>query len=312
MLLSSVKLGVGGRYHLEVTNPKLGTKREIPWFDNLVLNIGLDKIGSGEGAVAALCGVGTDASPPDVNQTGLISPLGARVSADDGDDTNGASPVAPYYCYQRRKFVFPANTIVGNLTEIAVGWGTNNTDTFSRTLIQENGVPVTLTILEDEILTVTYELRIYPDMNIYTKQLVVNAVTYDISYKAAYANDPTYWGSKIGKETLLTQMDNKTGVRYFDGYMGTVFTAPSGNSLTPLDSCPPMIATTYTSGTYYRDFVFNCNAASCNLTNGIKSALWQLGGTWGAFQYEFTPHIPKSLEWTLKLTLRYIWSRYTP
>lgn len=311
MLLSSVNLGVGGRYHLEVTNPKLGTKREVPWFNNLVLNIGLNKIGLADGAVAEQCGVGTDSSPPDVNQTGLISPLGARVSAVVLEDTYGASPVAPYYCYQRRKFVFAANTIVGNLTEIVVGWGGSNNQTFSRTLIQENGNPVTLSILEDEILTVTYELRIYPDMTTYNKQLDVGGTLFNIEYRAAYANDSGYWGSKIGRETLLNSMTNASGVTYYDGSIGTVFTAPTGNSTTPLSTSPELVVGAYTSGTYYRDFTFNCNAGSCNLVGGLKSALWKLGGTWGAFQYEFTPNIPKSLEWTLKITLRYIWSRYT-
>lgn len=312
MLFNTQKLKVGGRYHLEVTNPKLGTKREIPWFDNLILNIGLDKIGQADVAVASTCGVGTDSSPPDVNQTGLISPLGDRVSADDKDDTNGASATAPYYGYQRRKFIFPANTIVGNLTEIAVGWGMADNQTFSRTLIQENGTPVTLSILEDEILTVTYELRIYPDTSTTTKQFAISGTGYTATMRSAYANDSVYWGSKIGKENLLTQMDNRTGVRYFDGYIGTPFTSPSGSSLTPLDTCPPMVAVPYVSGTYYRDFIFNCNAASCNLIGGIRAALWKLGGTYGAFQYEFDPPIPKSLEWTLKLTLRYVWARYTP
>ena len=311
MLLNSVGMAVGGKFQLEIYNQKTGNYRKLPWFDNLVLNIGLDAIGNANSAVASYCGVGTDSTTPDVNQTGLISPLGVRVGCNDQDDISGASAVAPYYCYQRRKFIFPANTIVGNLTEIAVGWSEQNIHTFSRTLIKENGIPVTLSILEDEILTVTYELRIYPDTSDYSKQLVVNGTPYTINYRSAMANDSSFWGSKIAKETLLNQMDNKSGVKYYDGYMGTAFTAPSGNSLTPLDTCPPMIATTYTSGTYYRDFVFNCNAGSCNLLNGIRSVLWKLGGTWGAFQYEFNPPIPKTAEWTLKLTFRYIWSRYS-
>lgn len=312
MRIHNVRVGVSGRYHLHIYNQRTKTSREIPWFDNLILNIGLDKIGSADGGVATQCGVGTDSTPPDVNQTGLISPLGARVGCKDTDDVSGISSVPPYYCYQRRKFIFEANTIVGNLTEIAVGWANNNVSTFSRTLIQENGTPVTLSILEDEILTVTYELRIYPDMTSKNRSFQVIGNSIAVVCKPAYVNNSTYWGSKICKETIVTQMDNKTGVTYFNGYIGTEFTSPSGTPLTPLDTCPPMVATPYVNGTYYRDFIFNCNAASCNLEGGIKAALWKLGGTFGAFQYEFTPALPKTLEYTLKLTLRYIWGRYTP
>ena len=311
MYHNNIEVGVSGKFKLTVSNPTTGEERELPWFDNLILNNGLDKIGSGDSALVTYCCVGSDSTPPDVNQVGVLSIVGSGIAVKADEDVAGVSAVAPYYGYQRRKFVFPANSVVGNLTEISVGWAANNTSAFSRTLIKDGNTPVTLTILADEILTVVYELRIYMETSVVGNlPLPIGEVVHDVTIVPSYGNDHTYWGGKIGSETLLSGMSNNS-VKYYDGFLNNPFSYPTGNTISPLGTCPPMVTLPYTNGNYYRDFTYNCNAGSCNLVEGIRSLMWRLGGTFGAFQFEFDPPIAKTSESTFTFTLRYLWNRHT-
>lgn len=300
---------LSGKYKFLITNTRNNTTRVVDWFSNLITNQGLDKIGEGVSNLLDNCRVGTGSSAPTEVDTGLESPLGNFVSAKIEDDVFGSLNVTPYYGWVRRQYVFPANTIVGNLTEISINWGSSNSTAFSRSLIKENDNPITLTILEDEILTVVYELRLVPNLEDVNRTISVNNTAHNIITRAALLGNPSHWGNKLGIDSIESGMSNQTGLTYYNGYIGSKFEQPNGSSASPLLTSPEMVAIPYVLGTYYKDYIFSCNAASCNLEGGIRSIMWNLGGGHGKYQSQFDPPLPKSLEMTLKLTMRISWGR---
>lgn len=90
------------------------------------------------------------------------------VSASDAE--NGKA-----YGYSRLEVQFNKGAAKGNISEIGVGNNTDGNPLWSRTLILDHsGNPTSITILEDEYLTVTYEARRYVSTEVVTTTLEYN------------------------------------------------------------------------------------------------------------------------------------------
>ena len=151
-----MNLGVQGRYRM-VAHKLDGSSRVVAdWFPNLILNNGLDAIGNNS-SMFSQCFVGAGTSAPSVSQTSLDQPIGSAGNYQTGD---AGSNVAGGFCWERRTFRFFAGQATGNLSEVGVGSAAS--DLFSRALILNGaGQPTTVTVLPDEILDVTYEVRLF-------------------------------------------------------------------------------------------------------------------------------------------------------
>lgn len=158
----NLKLQVGATFQLQVSKGSLVVK-ETPIIPNMVLNSGLDAMGGIGNADITHVHVGSSNVPPDINQTVLQTPVAG--TSDSVPNTPDVSIVntstKPYYYGLRRTFRFPVGAAQGNLAE--VGLGNYQGVMFNRTLItDELGNPTVLSILEDEVLDVVVELRVYP------------------------------------------------------------------------------------------------------------------------------------------------------
>tara|TARA_R110000850_G_scaffold275207_1_gene414176 strand:+ start:40949 stop:41809 length:861 start_codon:yes stop_codon:yes gene_type:complete len=157
----SVKLDskIAGRFRLTTHG---GQRGEIDhgWIDNLILDQGIAfLLNNGDYAVESygFLRVGSGSSAPLVTQASLDSVV--AVAPVKGTKTVGYNPTGGYQ-WTRFVYQFGQGVAQGNLSEIGSGWGAGATQLFSRALIVDgSGNPTTITVLADEYLTVTYELR---------------------------------------------------------------------------------------------------------------------------------------------------------
>lgn len=203
-----VHAAVGGRFKLQAFKSDTGElTKDTGWFDNLVLDNGLDMMAAADWFYGVQLGLGN--SDPTAGQTQLDSFFVETTTT----QTNvvGVSSEAPYYAWRRKTFRFNAgvfnNTI---LAEIGIYGNKSAPKLWNRALIRDqNGNPTTITMLNDEYLDITVEVRSYIDINDKTGSFEVRdktgAVTDTINYTirpAGISSANTFnIGTKLGQAT---------------------------------------------------------------------------------------------------------------
>jgi len=202
----------------------------------------------------------------------------------------------------------------GNISEVGVGWGTSS-GLFSRSLVKDsNGNPVTITVLSNEILDVTYELRIYPNETDLYGSFTLNGIDYSYISRPAFVTQNQNDGTAIGWGIYRTAGTAETTVApsqsalkenqliAYDGPIGSITSGPSGNSSISSSHSVP----SYISGSHYADISITWGVGSAVFATGIKSIIYVQGS--GTYQIEFTPAIPKLTNDVLSITFRHSWS----
>lgn len=296
-------------------NPIEGSRKKRAEFDNLILNQGLNEIGARSISSSILyVHVGSGSSVPVSTQTGLDSPIANTPSVESLQES-AQSSVAPYYVSYNVVKRFSQGAAAGNISEVGVGWASNNTSLFSRALILDSSnSPTSITVLPDEILEVTYELRIYPQDSDQTGTIELDGITFDYTARACNADTltsgngsaPGWWFQHSGNERPV--FPQSTGV--YDGSIGaTILDVPSGNRL-PLQSQAAENA--YSSGSYQASNTCTFGLADGNLVSGIRSFATSVG--WSAWQIEFSAQgssdpVFKTDTQTLTITTTHSWAR---
>ena len=203
-------------------------------------------------------------------------------------------------------FRFGQGVAAGNLTEVGIRSDAGpNSALFSRALIVDSGGnPTTLTILSDEYLDVTYELRFYPEMNDQTYDLTLYGENYSVLVRPANVTSVDV----IQAQDYFFQWINyyyTTQYYYYNGPIGTVTGQPSGSSYANNTGHGA-----YVSNSYERNFICSLGLNDGNLSGGIRSIL--IKTCKADWQLQFTPPIPKDSFKTLVLNIYTSWSPYTP
>ena len=303
----NIQANAAGFFKLEVRKVNEDVPHTvIDWFPNLITNQGLDRLAVS--STVLYCSVGSGNSTPIVGNTGLDLKVGSSASKSDAI-ASGAISVAPYYGWSRYSFAFPVNTVIGNLSEVGIGWGSgaNNDSLFSRSLIKDgNGNPITLSIVADDLLTITYELRLYPILTDSTGTINTGLGTHTYTLRAANVTKSP-WYATFGNYGVLGY--SSTAYVYPTG-IGDIFNAPSGSWSGYVYTREK--ATPYVAGSHYRDMVLSFGIDSGNNAAGIRSFAWLSDNGLGAFQVQFEPAIPKTNLQRFDITIRVSWGRYTP
>lgn len=284
-----------GWFKIEATRPD-GTRRVLAdWFPNLILDGGLDRMGANSDYLN-WCQVGSGSTAPVATQTALVNRIAGTNTQQAS--VNGAQASAPYYGWRRLTYRFAQGVAAGNLSEVGVGWDSTGS-LFSRALILDGGgSPTTITVLSDEVLDVTYELRRYPGTVDLTGTVVLNGVTHNWVSRAAGVTNSGLW-TGTGQMAL-------DWAASFAGDIGTVTALnPSGTS--------ELMSTTslaYSSGSYARAATVSAGLDQSNLGGGIRSIVIS-SNAWGAgrYQIQFDPAIPKDNTKVLSLTIQHSWAR---
>lgn len=286
---------------------KLSTnlRGQIAEFPNLILNSGLNLLAT-HNSYIEYCFVGTGNTPPTVNDTNMES----FVASTNIKTINigGVSTSAPYYSYQRIVFRFNAGATVGNLAEVGVGVSSSgNRILFCRTLIKDSfGNPTTITLLPDEILEVTYELRHYVPVGDSTGTITLTGNiggTYDYILRPSKVT--SYHQSVFtGWSGDMNYRFNYHSFTYaYSGGLGPITGSPTGSYEKPTSSK----AESYVTDTYSAAVTYFFGVDAGNIPGGIKSIGFVMGT--GCYQVEFTPPIPKTNQDSLSLTFGYSWAR---
>ena len=165
-------------------------------FTNDITNAGLNRFGNA-GAIINQCHVGTGTTPPTVSDLTMANRL-----ASAGMDVSARTANVTAARYTRTVFTgqFAAGAVVGNITEVGVGITSGVLTSppnpasgylWSRQLIKDlAGNPVALTVLATEFLTVTYELRMYPNLaEVSGAVTLTGGSTYSFTQRAANISD---------------------------------------------------------------------------------------------------------------------------
>lgn len=283
-----------GWFKIEAIRPD-GTRRVLAdWFPNLILNGGLDRMGENADYLN-WCQVGSGSTAPVATQTALVNRIAGTNTMQN--TVNGAQASAPYYGWYRRTYRFAQGVAAGNLSEVGVGWAASGS-LFSRALILDGGgSPTTITVLSDEVLDVTYELRRYPGTVDLTGTVVLGGVTHNWVSRAAGVTNSWAWAG-----VSAMALDSAWA---YNGDIGAVTTiSPSGTqgtlSTTPL---------AYSSGSYRCASTVSAGLNDSNLVGGVRSiGIYSYHGI-GRYQIQFDPAIPKDNTKVLSLTIQHTWAR---
>lgn len=295
--------------------------QEIGPFKNLITNQGLDRAGATSGTVVESVFVGTGTATPAVTDTVLGNYLAYTSSVQvawNAATTRGGSP--DYWVQGSGTWRFGVGVAAGNLTEVGVGWGNSlaTHKVFSRALIVDSGgSPVTLTVLSDEYLDVTYSLRVYP----YTGSDVVQSITlsgtsYTFTTRSLDVATNTWSGCNViapMRWVYNSTMHNGTA----PGTPPTL-SAITASYLTDSGSSANISPTTsaYSSGSYTRSVTYNAGLTECNLTYGLRGMIIRmLDGANGSFiglsaQSVISPAIPKDNTKVMSFGASVTWSRH--
>lgn len=161
MTMVNIRNEIGATFKMRTFKADGITTKETSEFHNLVLDTGLQRMGVG--AWVQRCYVGTGNSTPIASQTQLDATL-ASTSTVQSTVTGMNTTTKPYYYSIQKTYRFGEGVAAGNLTEVGLGWTVSGQNPcWNRALIKDaNGNPTTLTVLSDEFLDVTVEIRIYP------------------------------------------------------------------------------------------------------------------------------------------------------
>lgn len=289
------------RFKLQVRNEQGEITKETDWFDNLVLNQGLNLMATRNWF--NMCMVGSGNSTPLVTQTALDSSINWTTTL--VADVQGAASSAPYYKWQRKTFRFAAGNATGNISEVAIGgreYISSWVNTiWNRALIKDaNGNPTTVTVLSTETLDVVTEVRMYIDPT---------EVTGTIDFGAGVVRNFTL------KPMLINAMSASAAgalggplaisfTKCFTGGIGAVTGQPSG----ALGSN----ANSFTKEAYVSDsFKFKTTSKfnQGNATGNIKSMSFEFSNAI-FYQMEFDSAITKSSTHELSITTELSWGRY--
>lgn len=310
-----IKLGAGvsGRFKIEkfkAVDSGNGVIEEIKgsrkvcadWFDNLILDQGLNGLGTRSiNASLSNCHVGTGSAAPLVTDTSLTTFL-AQTSTTQASSEGGQTAILPYYRFLSYTKRFGAGVAAGILAEVGMGWGSSSSNLFSKTLIKDGGgSPTTITVLADEYLDVTYELRIYPDLSDFTGTVVIGGITYDYTARVALFSNAGYWATSkdgLGASTSFS--------RVYSGAISGVLSLPSGSSYGASSS----VETAYSNNSLEGVLEYTWNIGVIDFA--FRSALLVVG--WTCWQIEFSAQgtgdpVPTDLTKTLKLSIGHSWAR---
>ena len=298
---AQMKVPLAGYFKLVATKLDGSQRVLADWFPNLILDQGLNRMGTG--AFMSCCQVGSGSTAPGNTNTALESYVAGTNTIHATTDGTAAS--APYYGYKRRTYRFGLGVAEGNLSEVGVAWTTTTGNLFSRSLIKDGGgSPTTITVLADEYLDVIYELRAYAPASDTNFDVVISGTTYTFTCRASRVTDSIYWSPRDLAVGFIDTGGTKSDERAFNGSIGAITATPSGTSDTPTT----ITNNTYSNNSLQRDMTVVFSLDEGNLAGGISAVL--MSTTIGSFQLGVSPVFNKTSVKILTLVYRVSWARH--
>jgi hypothetical protein len=297
------RVSAKGRYQL-IKRDAWGVEIErTPWFDNLILDAGLNRWGTGSIISGAAIGTGTTA--PATTDAGLETLTHYTTTSGTGSGiTVGGSP----NYNNTRTFVYRTTlgSLNGNYSEVGVGWG--STTMFSRALILDGGgSPTTISVTSVQQLDIVYQLSVYPPLTDWTDTVTISGVDYAVTGRASSVTATSGTAGSWPVSTSLIAVAIGVGgssANAFTGALGNITSSPSG---TRYEGSVTAGTDSYVNNSLQATGYESYSLTQGNLTGGIKST--KFWWNTAAFQYEFSTAIPKDGTKTLSLNYSVTWGR---
>lgn len=310
---------LAGRYRLTALRPD-GRRRPLAdWFDNLILDRGLDEMAS-NATWLDCCQVGGSAAAEAPSQTALLAPIAGSSTRVAANSRSASAP--PWFSATKITYRFTAGQIVGQISELGIGSSaTLGSPLFSRALIKDiYGNPNPGSVLADEALDVDYELGIYaPDGDI-TGTAMIDGVAVGYTARPALVTTPAHWApyraasyASAGQAVrALFAAATGTHMACFDGVIGAATSQPGGSSAAA-DIVTPRA---YVAGSRRVIASLDWNLTTANFAGGIRSLLWRLaagtgggGNSLGAWQVQFATPVLKTAQQSFGFDVGISWGR---
>lgn len=311
---NTISVGLEGRYKLIASKPD-GTERVVAdWFENLILDGGLNRLGSGE--VWSQCQVGSGSTAPAVGQTALVALVGSTTTVTS--TLAGTDTPTNTYAWARQTYRFAEGVADGNLSEVGIGWGAG---LFSRSLIKDDlGDPTTITILADEVLDVVYEVRAYPVMSDQVFTLTINAINYDFTVRPVrFSGNQT--SNNLEWPVQLLSLLGGGAVSAAAGNGASAFLAFGTDAALAAVTASNMTGTNTVAGSstgnstaFLTSYVNNSYERVLRQSFGLAAGSAPFGGfvvitRCGNYQMTVTPALPKAADKIITLDFKYSWAR---
>jgi hypothetical protein len=300
---------LSGEYRLVIK--RNGEEIDTGWFKNLILNQGLDQLGTDNAVLAGYARVGTGTTAPTVNNTTLE----AQVAASNSGPSNVTvvnSGAPNYTTLTTYEYTFTQGAVVGNISEVGVGWATTGATLFSRALIVDNvGTPTTITLTSIDQLIIYYRLNASQPLTDTTTSVSISSVSYPYTIRTSLAASFASVGATFQYGYGFTKLN---GVLLYgdDAALGAITGQLSGTIIANSGNGGfTFTYPAYTPGSYYRDSTFSVDVSHGNAVGGIGGI--QL--TWGVYssslqnQIVLPTPIPKTNTQVLTITCRFTWAR---
>lgn len=289
------KVGLAGRFKVD---KKKGSEFTYngDWFKNLIPNNGLDLIGQSTSRFN-YCAAGSGSSTPTVNDTAIEALLGDEQSPSVSYQTN----LTEYYIAYIATYTFNVGAVVGNVSELTIGQGANGTNIFSRALVKDGvGNPTSITVLADEQLIVTWELRYY--FNEADQSDTVDG--YSIVMRPSELDVSSVWHAMTNTAGMSSaDINNFYRPRaYVGGGLGSITSDPTGS-----DHARTSVSNqSYSGGAYQKTGTARWSPSSFS---GTVNAFYIPFFPFGAWQFSVSPGIVKTSDDELEIDMTVTWGR---
>jgi len=303
MKLQIKAAGLKGIFSFKAVNVHTNEERDLGITPNMITDSGLDLIGAGY--LASKCAVGTSSNPVQKTDIGLGNKVAETTSfhnVNSGHWETGVNTVGTPFYWGRNTFRFAQGVAAGNLTEVGI-FGSDN-KLFSRALIVDAlNRPTTLSILEDEYLDVTYELRIYPYLEDTILTVEIENETgkhqHTCTCRAADTASPIYYNH------YMSSIANYTGSNNF-AFSKQELQHHTGSPERSYGMIPRK--SSYQPGSKSLTFLGSAGLDFANFEHGIKSIV--LDTSKGSFQIGIDPPIMKDNFTITGAEIEITWDRY--
>ena len=274
---------------------------------NLITDTGMDRIGSGAFYDFCQClQVGTGNTAPAYTNTALV----ARRQGVN----RGLNPALTYdgnVCVATMTFTFATGQASGVLAELGLSVTTSGTLSTRALFRDSGGTPITVTVLSDEELVVTYRLRFTPslttDSQVYNRKGVDYTVTLRPAQVGVAVGHNLHSAGRLSAFAYTGTGASVIARRFIGGSgVGDYSAFPSGTAQNIEEQFATRTYGTYTNGTYYRDDTYAMASAQQNVANVTG---WEFYGYPVRIQIGVSPAISKTSADALGFTVRTSWSR---
>lgn len=312
--------GVEGYFTVELIHAATGDVVRKLEFKNLITDAGLRLLAAGTQVTTALTylAVGAGTTEPEVTDTALEAEF-ARTNATGGFSAPNYWGPGYSYAAGRRVRFFTEAQANGEISELGFLNQASGGTLFNRQLLRDgDGLPTTITKRPDQQLKVTFENRVYGELEGAVAEVPVLGVPTTVRTRlycvSGYRTDPTIFQMITGLGTIKTAYTGlqQCFIHESNNLPATIHaeqTAPNG-----VESSIGVY--NYAAGTTYRDFWTGHTPAAVNFATGIGSIATLAAGNYvyasPSVIATFTPKIPKNSDRKLTMNYRIHYGRHTP